>query len=145
MHLSVGRRRMTLPARHCEPDDVRAAVRRWNPPFVAVKPSGERMFSTRRPVFLTCCDDAVRVECADDGEIGLACKLVAADHNRGYPWDDNHLVTAETERAEREAEERLNAPDDESESSAQEEEDISIESWNQMGYKWFRNQDTLYI
>jgi hypothetical protein len=46
---------------------------------------------------------------------------------------------------EREAEEFMNAPDDESESSAHEEEDISIESWNQMGYKWFRNQDSLYV
>lgn len=143
MELYVGRRRMVLPSRHCEPEDVRAAVRRWNPPFVAVRASGERMFSTRRAVSLECCD--VRVECADDGEIGFACKLVAADHNRQHILDDNRACMEETAEMERAAQEFMQAPDDESEGSAQEDEDISIESWAQMGYTWFRNQDTLYI
>ena len=148
MHVSVGRRRIPLPHGYCEPEDVRAAVARRNPPFVVVSALGERMFSTRRPVFLTCCDDAVRVPCEDDGDLGFACKLVAADHNREYVSimsEETRACLAETERMERDAAEFMAAPPDDDDSSAGEEDDMTIEEWGQIGYNWFGRQDFVYM
>ena len=46
---------------------------------------------------------------------------------------------------EQEVERRLAEPDDSPSEAPQEEEDISIQEWCQMGYKWFRREDVLYI
>lgn len=145
MQLSVGRRTIVLPARYCDPRDVQAAVSRWNPPFVVVTASGERMFSTRRPVFLDS-SDGVRVECADDAEVAFACKLVAAEHNHACEFaDDTRVVIEDTARVQAEVDEFMAAPDDEPENSVGEEEDMTIEEWNQLGYNWFTKQDLAYF
>jgi hypothetical protein len=141
INLSIGRRRVALPNTYCEPDTVRSAVRKHNPPFVVVNALGERLFSTRRPVFLAC--DDVRVECEGDAEIGLACKLVAGDHNRDY--QDLLSCITETEKMEHDAEEFMATQSDESESSAGEEEDMTIEEWGQLGYNWFGRHDYVYM
>ena len=144
MQLSIGHRAVVLPARYCDPRDVQAAVSRWNPPFVVVSASGERMFSTRRPVFLDSSDGA-RVECADDAEVAFACKLVAAEHNSREFADNTRVVIEDTARVQAEVDEFMAAPDDEPENSVGEEEDMTIEEWNQLGYNWFAKQDLAYF
>jgi hypothetical protein len=84
MQLQVGRRPVRLPSRQCVPDDVKQLVDRINPPFVVhhhggVPDSHPLSFSIRRRVFFTAED--VRVECENEGELGLAYKMVAEDHN----------------------------------------------------------------
>jgi hypothetical protein len=142
MMLSVGQRRVNLPNRYCWSDDVRRAVGRINPPFVVKGALGQHMFTTRRPVFLSCCD--VRVQCEGDSELELACKLVAAEHNTTH-YADTRVCLEDTARIEREVDEFMCAPDDESEGSAQEEDDITIETWNQLGYNWFGKNDCVYV
>jgi hypothetical protein len=47
---------------------------------------------------------------------------------------------------EQEAIRRIEEGKDEvSEDEAVSEEDISLEEWSQMGYKWFRRDDVVYI
>jgi hypothetical protein len=87
--------------------------------------------------------DHVRVECESEGEIGLACKLVAADHNNNQ-WqdaedDDTREVLADTERVEDEVKKWMEAPLEEEEKVVDEEDDISMEEWAQMGYRWFQS------
>ena len=142
MQLSVGRRPVHLPNRYCWADDARAAVDRVNPPFVVVGALGQHMFTTRRPVFLSCGN--VRVECEGDGELSLACKLAAAGHNTTH-HEDTRACLADTARIEREVDDFMCAPDEESDSSAREEDDITIETWNQLGYNWFGKNDCVYI
>ena len=141
MMLSVGKRKVTLPSRPCFVDDVLHEVRRLNPPFV-VKGIAKDI-RVRRRVFLTA--GGVRVECEDEGELRLACKLCAEEHNQWQTPDDARRVTLETEAMEREVAHRLAQPDDSPSEEAKEEEDISIEEWGQLGYKWFRREDVLYI
>jgi hypothetical protein len=142
LNLSVDRRRVLLPDRHCEAEDVRAAVGRLNPPFVAMQPDGSRLVRTRRPVFLSW--DANRVRCESDAEVAFACRLVAVDHSSARD-DSNWRCMAETRGMEDAAEAHMMAADSESESSATEDEDISIEAWSQMGYVWFGRQDVCYV
>lgn len=153
MQLLVGRRPVRLPPRRCEAECVRRAVERINPPFVVVAgrdsrdgetPSG---FSVRRRVFFEA-EDA-RVECESDGELALACKLMAEGHNRWDEFGDPHARahTDDTRRMELAAAahmEEAESSDDDAD-GARSEEDISIEEWGQMGYKWFRREDVSYI
>ena len=56
---------------------------------------------------------------------------------------------AETERMEAEARARMEAPLEEAdflpEELLKEEEDISIDEWSQLGYKWFTKEDVVYL
>lgn len=162
MQLLVGRRPVRLPQGQCVPDDVKRAVQRINCPFVvfvappvsAGRPAAAAMgdggggrFSVRRKVFLTAED--VRVECENEWELGLACRMVAEDHNRWQQADDedgsNHRCMQETEELEERA--ALAAESDEGHSGdeAQSDEDISIQEWGQLGYAWFRRVDVANI
>ena len=143
MMLEAGKRKVTLPSRPCAVDDVLHEVRRLNPPFVVKGGPGVKEFRVRRRVFFT--TSGVRVECEDEGELRLACKLCAEEHNQWQTSDDSRRVTLETEAMEWAAAQRLAEPDDSPSETAKEEEDISIEEWNQLGYKWFRREDVLYI
>ena len=124
-------------------------MERINPPFVVVGNTvgiaAPGRFAIRRRVFFSAED--VRVECENEGELGLACKLMAEDHNRWQEGDSQTLAcVAETHRMELEALKRIEEGNDEvSEDEAHSEEDISIEEWGQMGYKWFRREDIAYI
>jgi hypothetical protein len=146
MRLVVGHRSVLLPSRHVSPDDVRRAVEKINRPFiVAAANSPEKRFSVRRRVFFS--TDDVRVECENEGELGLACKLISEDHNRWQDSDNRNLeCIEETERMEQATLTRL-ASDDTASSGdeAQSDEDISIQEWGQMGYKWFRREDVAYV
>ena len=140
MKLYVGRRTIGLPGRPCEAEDVRSLVERANPPFVVRNGEGGG-FSARRRVFLSV--EGVRVECENDQEVFLACKLLSEDHNQWQIPDEAWRCTEETARMERAIEEGASEePEDE---RATETEDITIEEWGQMGYKWFRREDVLYI
>jgi hypothetical protein len=141
--LSVGQRKVTLPSRPCFADDVLHEVHRLNPPFVVKGGSQQKEFRVRRRVFLTAA--GVRVECENEHELRFACKLCAEEHNLWQTPDDAHRVIQETERMEQEVERRLAEPDDSPSEEPREEEDISIQEWDQMGYKWFRREDVLYI
>ena len=149
MQLLVGRRPVRLPPRRCDAECVRRAVERINPPFVVTARGGELEampsgFAVRRWVFFEA-EDA-RVECEGDGELALACKLVAEGHNRWDEFGDPHAraLTDETQRMERAAEAHMEAESSEDEAEARSEEDISIEEWGQRGYKWFRREDVVY-
>lgn len=152
MHLHVGRRPICLPQHQCAAEDVRHAVERINPPFVVIGNTfgggGEATqgrFAVRRRVFFSAED--VRVECENEGELGLACKLVAEDHNKWQEGDgQTRACVDETLGMEQEAIRRIEEGKDEvSEDEAVSEEDISLEEWSQMGYKWFRRDDVVYI
>ena len=146
MQLLVGRRPIRLPSEQCGPDGVRRAVERINPPFVVTGgPGNEGRFAVRRRVFFE--TEGVRAECENDGELGLACKLIAESHNHWQEGDSqNRACIEETLRMEQAAEERMHAGLSEEEGDAAlSEEDISIEEWGQMGYKWFRREDVTYI
>jgi len=68
------------------------------------------------------------------------------DHNRWQEASDDTLdCVRETEEMGRKAEERLREADETDEDVPTEEEDITIEEWGQMGYKWFRKEEVLYI
>jgi hypothetical protein len=143
MQLSVGHRAVKLPSRPCFPDDVRKAVERINCPFVvSAGLNSDQRFSVRRRVFISIED--VRVECENNDELHLACKLVAESHNR---WQDgqNQRCIDETELMERESAEKAEQESSSSGDEAQSDEDISIQEWGQMGYKWFKREDVAYI
>jgi hypothetical protein len=126
------------------PDDVSRAVERINPPFVVGE--ADQRFAVRRRVFFTA--ENARVECENDGKLGLACKLITEDHNRWQMCDDqNRLCMEETDALERETQKREenDATGSSGEEEAQSDEDISIMEWGQMGYKWFRREDVTYI
>lgn len=147
MQLLVGRRPIRLPSQQCDADNVRRAVERINPPFVVMgSPGKEGRFAVRRRVFFE--TEGVRAECENDGELGLACKLMAESHNQWQEGDhQTRACIEETSRMELAAEKaRAQADSSEGgEDEAQSEEDISIEEWGQMGYKWFRREDVTYI
>ena len=144
MQLLVGRRPIQLPSRQCAPDDVRRVVERANRPFV-VDTGTDQRFAIRRRVFISTED--VRAECENDGELGLACKLIAEDHNRWQECDDqNRKCLEETEQIESEIREREeNDGTSSSGDEAQSDEDISIQEWGQMVYKWIKRVDVTYI
>ena len=141
MKIYVGRREVQLPDRPCMVDDVRKQVERINPPFV-VK-SGDSSFAVKRRVFLE--GAGLRVECEGDGELRLACKLSAEDHNQWQIPEDIRDCVKETEDMEKASEEIMNAPQEEDDEVAKEEEDITMEEWEQMGYNWFARDSVVYI
>jgi hypothetical protein len=140
--ISVGKRPVILPPRPCAADDVLREVLRLNPPFVVKGPDGKN-FSVRRRVFMA--TNGVRVECENEAELRMACKLSAEEHNQWQTTDDAHRVTLDTEAIEQEVAQRMDEPDDSPSEIPKEEEDISVEEWGQMGYKWFRREEVLYI
>ncbi len=144
MQLLVGRRPIQLPSRQCVADDVRRLVEKVNRPFV-VETCTDQRFAIRRRVFISTED--VRAECENDGELGLACKLIAEDHNRWQECDDqNRKCLEETEQIEKETRKREeNEADSSSGDEAQSDEDISLQEWGQMGYKWFKREEVSYI
>jgi hypothetical protein len=144
MRLVVGRRPVRLPwSRPCDADEVRQAVDRANPPF-CVHPAEAPPFTVRRRVFLEAA--GLRVECEDEGELRLACKLSAEEHNRWQTPDDSLAMIRETRRMEEDAERRAAEEDaDDREGRVCEEEDITLEEWSQMGYKWFRKDEMAYV
>lgn len=145
MRLVVGRRPVSLPPQRVAPEDVRRAVEKINCPFMVAAGSPEKRFSVRRRVFLAI--DHVRVECENDGELGLACKLISEDHNRWQDGDSmNQACMDETDQMEQATLTRLASEDTGSSGDeAQSDEDISIQEWGQMGYKWFRREDVAYV
>jgi hypothetical protein len=135
----VGRTQVALPPRRCAPEDVERAAARLNRPFVVLTPRGGR-FSTRQRVFLELMD--VRVECCGGAELRFACKLLSEIHNRRHGAEDD----GETERMEAAARAHMEAPDsDADEAAPKEDEDISLQEWEQLGYKWFKREDVTYI
>jgi hypothetical protein len=145
MLITVGKRQVTLPPRPCVVDDVLREVRRLNPPFVVKGVDGRESFRVLRRVFLAV-GEQVRVECEDEGELRLACKLSVEDHNQWQTTDDTRRVVDDTEAVEREVTRRM-AEDDEPDpcDAPTEEEDITIEEWGQLGYKWFKRDEVLYL
>ena len=140
IHLDVERKPIHPPRGFCDPQDVESAVARSAPPMV-VQPESGKWFSVRRRVYLSVGEN-VRVECENDGEIGMACKLVAADHNQWQVEDDTREVLADTERVEDEVQKWMEAPLEEAEKEEKvvdEDDDISMEEWSQMGYRWFQS------
>ena len=85
---------------------LEAAVERINPPFVVTGgPENEGRFAVRRRVFFE--TEGVRAECENDGELGLACKLIAESHNHWQEGDSqNRACIEETLLMEQAAEER---------------------------------------
>ena len=143
MKLFVGKRPVRLPcSRPCDADDVLLEVGRINPPF-CVHPADGKPFTIRRRVFLEAI--GLRVECEGDGELRLACKLSAEDHNRWQMPDDSLAVIGETLRMEENAERALMEGEVEEDTEAHEEEDITLEEWSQLGYKWFKKDEMVYI
>ena len=142
MRLTVGRRPDSLPPRPCLADEVRTIVDRSNPPFVVHTPEGKQ-FSARRRVFLST-DAGVRVECENRQELEFACRLSAEEHNAWQIPDETHHCVEET--AKMEAAIQAQPPEEsDDEGVPREEEDITMNEWSQMGYKWFRKEDVLYI
>lgn len=143
--LLVGKRKVTLPPRPCFADDVLREVKRLNPPFVVKGPEEEEAFRVRRRVFLEA--NGVRVECENEAELRLACKLSAEEHNQWQTPDDTRRVLRDTERVEQEVQRWMDEPDEvpDDDGAPKEEEDISIEEWGQLGYKWFKREDVLYV
>ena len=148
MMLTIGRKAMHLPQGYCDAEKIKGAVHRHNPPF-AVQPQFGQPFRVKRKVFLTV--DGLSAECENEGELHFACKLVALDHNRLQTHDDENMrrITDETAGMEAEAKERMEAPLEEEDrlpgEMVKEEEDISIDEWGQLGYKWFQKEDVVYL
>jgi hypothetical protein len=149
MMLSVGQKAIRLTSGYYDSERVHKTVERTNLPL-AVRPHfGNKKFSVRKRVFLKV--DGLSVECENREELNLACKLVALDHNRWQTNDEENLnqVMAETEAMETEAKERMEAPLDEADllpaELVTEEEDVSIDEWSQMGYKWFEKEEVVYL
>ena len=142
MRLFVGKRPVQLPTRPCDAQDVQREVTRINPPFVVSPPEG-KPFAIKRRVFLEAA--GVRVECEDDSELRMACKLSAEDHNQWQISDEAAAVTQDTEHLEKEIANRIPEEDDWDDGVPHEEEDISLEEWAQLGYKWFKKDEMVYI
>ena len=152
LQLSVGRKPIiSLPPRYCDADCIRREVDRLNPPFV-VHPSGQKSsssFSVRKRVFLSV--EKLSIECENENELCFACKLIAMDHNQWQTNCDETLQSDmdETVKFEMEAKARMESPLGEVDflpsELVDEEEDISIDEWGQMGYKWFNKEEVIYL
>lgn len=135
MKLFVGRR----PIRG---EDVYRLVSRARCPFV-VKTADGKGFKTTPRVFLAT-ESGVRVECENEDEIRFACRLIEEETRADSSTNE---CIRETEAMERTASEFINDPaeSDEDEGEPKEHEDISIEEWAQLGYKWFKQEEVHYI
>ena len=139
IQLSVGRKTIHPPPRFCDAEDIQSSVRRSNTPFMVAQPESGKWFSVRRRVYLSVGEN-VRVECENEDEAWLGCKLVAADHNQWQDGrDDTKEVLADTERVEGEVKKWMDAPMEEEEKVVDEDDDITMEEWSQMGYRWFQS------
>jgi hypothetical protein len=142
MKIFVGKRPVPIHTPMLE-SHVHELVSRARRPFVVRKADGSG-FRTLPRVFLTT-EAGARVECEDENELRFACRLVAEESS--LCRDDNNLeCVRETEAIERTVKEFMNDPtESEEEGEVKEEEDISIEEWGQLGYKWFKNDEVHYI
>jgi hypothetical protein len=149
MLLSVERKAIHLPHGYCDAEGVRRCVKRISPPITVHAQFGNNKFSIPRRVHFSV--DGLSVECESEGELRLACKLVALDHNRWQTNDDENLqqIISETARMEAEAKARMEAPLEEAdflpEELVTEEEDVTIDEWSQLGYKWFKKEEVVYL
>ena len=143
MRLTVEHRPVPVPNRMCDEMDIRRTVHSLNPPFVVDAGRGKK-FSVRRKVFLH--DGAgSRVECDNEDELRMACKLCAEASNRWHSPEDTRTIVLETDGMEKEVAKRLLEPCAVEDEKPKEEEDISIQEWSQLGYKWFKHEDVMYI
>ena len=143
MRLTVEQRTVKLPNRMCDEVDIRQTVHSLNPPFVVDVGRGKR-FSVRRKVFLHD-GNGLKVECENEDELRMACKLCAESNNRWHSPEDTQATVLETEWMETESAKRLLEPCVMEDEAPKEEEDISIQEWSQLGYKWFKHEDVMYI
>jgi hypothetical protein len=149
--LSVERQAVRLPSGFCDAELVRRSVARIGPPLVVHTEFGKKKFSVRKRVHFSV--NGLSVECESDAELWLACKLVALDHNRWWQAaDDNNTlqqIMEETDQMEAEAKARMEAPLEEAdflpEELVTEEEDVTIDEWGQLGYKWFKKEEVVYL
>ncbi|MBV5268396.1 MAG: hypothetical protein JZU67_07880 [Burkholderiaceae bacterium] len=95
-----------------------------------MSPSDGKPFAIKRRVFL--------------GAAG-ACKLSAEDHNQWQMSDEAAAVTHDTECLEKEIANRVPEEDDWDDGVPHEEEDITLDEWAQLGYKWFKKDEMVYI
>ncbi len=146
--LSVGKRNVLLPSGYCDADRIHKAVSRLNIPFT-VHPQTSQSFCVNKRVFFSV--DGLSIECENENELRFACKLVSMDHNRWQTCDSENLqnVLEETERMEAEAKEKMDAQLVEEDflpgEIIKEDEDITIDEWSQMGYKWFKRDEVIYL
>ena len=147
LRLLVERKVVRLPSGFCDADQVHQSVAQTGPPVTVHTGFSQKKFSVRRRVFFSV--DGLSVECENEAELHLACKLVALDHNRWRMCEDIHEITKETESMEAEAKARMEAPLEESdflpEELVTEEEDVTIDEWSQLGYKWFKKEEVIYL
>ena len=147
LRLSVERKAVRLPSGFCDAERVHQSVARISPPFTVHTGFSKKKFSVRKRVFFSV--DGLSVECENEAELHLACKLVALDHNRWQTSEDLHEITQETESMEANAKARMEAPLEESdflpEELVTEEEDVTIDEWSQLGYKWFKKEEVIYL
>jgi hypothetical protein len=141
MKLFVGKRPIPIRGALSE-DEVQRLVSKARRPFVVKTASGKNFTSLAR-VFLTT-EAGARVECEDEHELRFACRLLAEES--GLCRDDSNFeCIRETESMERATAEFMNDPAESSDDEPREEEDISIEEWGQLGYKWFKYEEVHYI
>ena len=144
MMISIERKVVRLPPDYCDMERVLRCVKRACPPFT-VRPQQGDAFSVRKRVYFAV--DGLTVECDNDDELRLACKLAALNHNRGR--DQQEEIAAETEQMEAEARAHMEAPLEEAdflpEELLTEEEDVTVEEWGQRGYKWFKKDEVVNL
>ncbi len=75
------------------------------------------------------------MECEDEGE----------DHNWWQMPDKILDVLLETEQAQCAIEHAEVAREEEEETMPNEEDNIKLEEWSQLGYKWFKKDETIYF
>ncbi len=143
LKLSTGRRTIPIPASMCTPEDVHRAVSKACCPFVVKTGTGG--FTVKPRVFLIT-DPGARVECNDEQELWFACRLLAEEHNLEQTMDETLECIHETQAMEEKIQAFMDDPEQsEDERVVDEEDDISIQDWSQMGYKWFKQDDIFYI
>ena len=142
MKLFVGKRPIQTRSAAVSEGDVQRLVSRARRPFVVRTPDGGGFKSLPRVFVVT--EAGARVECEDEHEVRFACRLVAEES--GLCRDDENLeCVRETEAMERKATAHMNDPAESSEDEPCDEEDLSIEEWGQLGYRWFKQEEVHYI
>jgi Nucleotidyl transferase AbiEii toxin, Type IV TA system len=75
LRLSVERKAVRLPSGFCDAERVHQSVSRISPPFTVHTGFSKKKFSVRKRVFFSV--DGLSVECENEAELHLACKLEA--------------------------------------------------------------------
>jgi len=136
MKLFVGRRPVSG-------EDAYRKVSKARVPFV-VKTADGKGFKTLPRVFLAT-DAGARVECENDAELRFACRIL--EEEARIAGEDSNTIECirETDAMEKAAAEFMSDPAESEEEVVDEQEDISIEEWAQLGYKWFKQEEVHYI